>query len=388
MKKEMEGLTMVWFLCLVLFILLIILDYQIGRYLYTRYNNSQHYAASIDKVEVYAQGEELFRAMKDDIKKAKQSIDMQFFTIRNDKMSNEIYQLLIEKQLEGIRVRLLTDWAGSIKFRSKWLQQKLQMKKTNIPRLPFFYHMQQRNHRKVLVIDQCISYMGGFNLGDEYIGKDPQLGKWRDYHLRMTGTISNVLQDCFDNDWGEVSKVTTSGDVKVLSTEGHMLEEELLPYIKEAKQSIEIGSPYFVPTKRLDEALEDALNRGVKVTILYPAKTDHLIAKAAALPYLKKMKEAGATIYLYHNGFFHGKVFFFDQKICDVGTANFDRRSMQLNQELNLLVTNDHPMYQKLRKTFDIDLRDSHEMSLKWVKHQPMHMKLLSVVSIFFRGLI
>ncbi|MGP4038931.1 phospholipase D-like domain-containing protein [Gracilibacillus sp. D59] len=376
---------MLWII--ILLILLLMIDFQVGRFLVSKRNNSQSWQTTTEEVELFAEGNSLFEAMIADIEKATESIDIQFFIIRNDRISNQFYTLLARKHAEGVRVRLLTDWVGSFKFRKKWLNQKFFVRKTNPPRFPFFYHLQQRNHRKVLVIDQRISYFGGFNLGDEYVGKDVKLGKWRDYHLRMIGKIGEVMQESFTNDWGFTNKgqIPQTGDIEVLSTEGEVLEKELLDYIENAKETIEIGSPYFIPTRKLAQALMDALARGVDVTILVPEKADHIIAKAAALPYFRKMKEHGATIYLYVDGFFHGKVLFFDRKICDAGTANFDRRSLQLNQELNLIVGHEHPIYHVMRKTFDFDISTSKRMTDTWLNHQPLYLKILSWISIPFR---
>jgi cardiolipin synthase A/B len=369
------------------FILLLIIDFQLGRFLVSHRNKSQNWRTTTKEVELFADGNSLFEAMLSDIEKATESIDMQFFIIRNDRISNQFYTLLARKHAEGVRVRLLADWVGSFNFRKKWLDQKFFMRKMNPPRFPFFYHLQQRNHRKVLVIDQKISYIGGFNLGNEYVGKDVKLGRWRDYHLRMAGGISEVLQNSFAIDWGETntSQNAQTGDVQVLATEGDVLEKALLAYIKKANRSIEIGSPYFVPTRQLAKALIAALVRGVEVTILIPEKADHIVAKAAALPYLRKLKEHGATIHLYVDGFFHAKVIFFDRKTCDVGTANFDRRSLQLNQELNLIISHEHPIYQKMRKAYDADISNSKLMTDTWLTHQPLYLRILSWVSIPFR---
>ncbi len=385
-NKEMrETKYMLWII--ILFILLLIIDFQLGRFLVSKGNKSQSWRTTAEEVELFADGNSLFEAMLSDIEKATESIDIQFFIIRNDRISNQFYTLLARKHEEGVRVRLLADWMGSFKFREKWLDQKFFMRKMNPPRIPFFYHLQQRNHRKVLVIDQKISYFGGFNLGNEYVGKDVLLGKWRDYHFRMVGEIGEVLQESFAIDWGETNKgqISQTGDVKVLATEGDVLEKKLLHYMENTKESIEIGSPYFIPTRKLKQALIDALARGVDVTIMVPDKPDHIIAKAAALPYLRKMKEHGATIYLYVDGFFHAKVLFFDRKTCDAGTANFDRRSLQLNQELNLIVSHEHPIYQEIRKAFEADIKTSKKITDTWLNHHPLYIRTLSWISFPFR---
>ncbi|UOQ87474.1 phospholipase D-like domain-containing protein [Gracilibacillus salinarum] len=384
------GIDMLWIFLIIILLLLIWIDFLIGNYLVSIHNKSQHIRSRADKVDVFTTGDALFDAMLTDIENARHSIDIQFFIIRNDRISNQFYSLLANKQADGVQVRFMADWAGSIAFRSKWVSDKFPFLKTNKPRIPLFYRIQQRNHRKLMIIDEQISYIGGFNLGDDYLGKNIELGNWRDYHLRLEGEISEVFQQCFAIDWGEKieQKRTHDGDLQILSTEGNVLEKEIVRFIKESSESIEIGSPYFIPTKKMELALHHAIKRGVKITILFPDKADHILTKAAALPYLEKMQHAGASIYLYTDGFFHGKVLFFDGKMCDFGTANFDRRSVELNQEINIIATNSHPLYDKMRTAFDADIQSSKKMSEHWIKHQPMYLKLLAKVVVPIRKLL
>lgn len=369
---------MIW---LVLVVILICLDWIIGRWFQFQKNQSQSWMTTIQESDVYIDGNSLFSAIYQDIEQATKRIDIQFFIIRNDKVSNRLYALLARKQSEGVQVRLLTDWIGSIRFRSKWLKHKMAFRKTNPPAFPFLYRLQQRNHRKTLIIDDNIAYVGGFNLGDEYLGKDLQLGAWRDYHVRVTGEIVKVLQTAFTIDWEQQIQDTmhaNNGDVEVLTTEGYTFEKRLLHYIHHCQHSIEIGSPYFIPSSKVKKALLDALNRGVKVTILYPDKADHLLTKAASLSYLKQLKSHHATIRLYKKGFFHGKVIFIDEETCIFGTSNFDRRSCELNQELNFIFTCQQPLYAKLNQAFWQDVSISKPLTDGWLQHQPVHLRLLS----------
>ncbi|SHM63063.1 phospholipase D-like domain-containing protein [Gracilibacillus kekensis] len=375
-------------------ILLCVIDFQIGKWLMGKRNKSTSWVTSTDQVDVFTSGDRLFDQMLIDMENAKYSIDIQFFIIRNDRISNQFYSLLVRKQNEGVKVKVMTDWVGSLKFRSKWLKDKVSFRKMNRPVFPFFYHLQQRNHRKVLVVDKTISYIGGFNLGDEYVGKDKKLGKWQDYHLRLTGDITAVLQRSFNLDWDPQTQTLDRTDlqekegVKVLATEGDVLENEILGLISQSKESIDIGSPYFIPTKQIEKALIKALKRGVTLTVVVPDKADHLLTKAAALAYFNKMKKHGANIYLYKDGFFHGKVMFFDKAICDIGTANFDRRSLCLNQELNIVVTKEHDIFQEMMRIYEKDLSISKKMTDGWLKHQPVYLKLLMWLTIPFRSLL
>ncbi|GAE92539.1 cardiolipin synthetase [Gracilibacillus boraciitolerans JCM 21714] len=183
-------------------IILLILDFQLGKLLIAKQNKSKTWLTNADQVTSFTAGDALFESMLTDMEKARNSIDLQFFIIRNDRIGNQFYSLLDKKQQEGVKVRVMTDWVGSFRFRGKWLKDKVLFRKSNPPIFPFFYHLQQRNHRKVLMIDEAISYVGGFNLGNEYVGKDNKLGMWRDYHLRFTGAITHVLKESFDIDWG------------------------------------------------------------------------------------------------------------------------------------------------------------------------------------------
>ncbi|WP_058308724.1 phospholipase D-like domain-containing protein [Gracilibacillus massiliensis] len=375
-------------------ILLLIIDFQIGKWLIAKRNKSNTWLTNTDQVDVFTSGDRLFEQMLIDIEAAKYSIDMQFFIIRNDRISNQIYSLLVRKQNEGVKVRVMADWVGSLRFRNKWLKDKVSFRKMNRPTFPFFYHLQQRNHRKVLIVDENVSYIGGFNLGDEYVGKDKKLGRWQDYHLRLTGDIIEVLQSSFNLDWDSQAQTLDrtdtqkNADVKVLSTEGNVLEDEILRLISQTKESIEIGSPYFIPTRKIEKALIVALKRGVTLTVVVPDKADHLLTKASALAYFKKMKKYGADIYLYKDGFFHGKVLFFDQAICDFGTANFDRRSLSLNQELNIIVMKEHAIFHEMQSIFRKDLSISKKMTDGWIKHQPVLLRLLMWLTMPFRSLL
>ncbi|WP_066188141.1 MULTISPECIES: phospholipase D-like domain-containing protein [Gracilibacillus] len=379
---------MLWILLL---LLLIWLDFQLGKRLAAGQNHSKSWQTSIKDVEVFTTGNNLFKAICADIEQAKHTIDIQFFIIRNDRLSNQVYSLLARKQAEGVKVRFLTDWGGSIRFRKKWLQDKFAFQKRNGPAFPLFYHLQRRNHRKVLVVDGQIGYAGGFNLGDEYLGKDLALGKWRDYHIRVTGDIVDVLQESFLNDWkkdSEHAMVSDHGDIEVLASESTTLEQLLLHYIENSEHSIDIGSPYFIPSRMIEKALTTALQRGVQLTILIPDKADHPLTKAAALPYLRRMAQQGAIIRLYKDGFFHGKVIFIDEQFCLTGTANFDRRSWQLNQELNIIAPSTSSLYDKLYHAFWQDVLISKSLTKGWLKHQPLYLRLLAWLTVPIRGLL
>lgn len=385
-KRSIHMILIIIIALLILFYL----DYQLGVYLTKKTNKSEQWLSYSDHISIYTDGTSLYEQLCKDIEHAKHSIDIQFYIIRQDKISNRLYALLSQKQDEGVEVRFLTDWVGSFFFRKKWLQDRFAFKKANRPKAPFFYHLQKRNHRKVVVIDKEIAYCGGFNLGDEYLGRDLHLGKWRDYHVRLTGDVAYLFHHVFTEDWNKSKVVipspTLEGDlIRIVRNEGGSLEESIVHLIRRATNQIEIGSPYFIPTKRVLTELFHALDRGVHVKIVIPEKADHLLTKAGALSFLTKMNNKGAQIFLYMDGFFHGKVLFIDDHFCDIGTSNFDQRSFRLNEELNMIVDNSHPIYQKMREVYDADLVQCKEMTEQWIRHQPLWMRLLGFISPLFR---
>ncbi|ENH96154.1 phospholipase D/transphosphatidylase [Gracilibacillus halophilus YIM-C55.5] len=387
---------------IVFLIIFIYIDFRLGMLLYRKRDRSFIATSDHSDVTLYASGEPLFRQMKRDLRKANQTIDMQFYTIRNDKISQQLYQVLDEKHKEGITIRMLVDWAGSFSFSKKWVNDRFTLKKTNQPSFPWLFSLQQRNHRKLTIIDDDISYLGGFNVGDEYIDKDNKLGTWRDYHLRIRGPLTQHLQHSFYRDWKEANEQQHATDIHqqlqtclyqedpliVLSTDGHQLEEAFLILLQQANDSIVIGSPYFIPTKRVLQALFSAIHRGVAVTVIIPEKGDHLLTKAGAFPFLQQMLDVGADVYLYLKGFFHGKVCMIDDKFCDIGTANFDQRSLLLNQEINLIVKRSHPLFADIERVIKHDMANSKRLTNQWLKQQPLFMKLLSKLTALFRPLL
>lgn len=319
--------------------------------------------------------------MFEEFSNTKKHIHVLFYICKNDPISQEFLNILMEKAKNGVEVRLLLDWAGSLKIkRSKIKELKdagVHFSFSNLPKAPtFFYTSQTRNHRKITVIDGKIGYMGGYNVGKEYIDLDPKLTPWRDYHLKLKGEGVEDLQRQFLLDWSEASKTNLlqneiyfpklmKGEVchKIISTEGFLLEETFSDLIHQAKKSIIIGSPYFIPSKKLLNDLILALRRGVTLTLIVPYHSDHLLVKEASFPYLRQILSNGAKVYQYKKGFYHAKVFMIDEEVCDLGTANFDNRSLFLNHEINCFI---HEK-KTLNEVFEIlkqDIQHSQELRL------------------------
>jgi cardiolipin synthase len=319
-----------------------------------------------NSVDSYVDGEEKFKALIDDIKKAKHHVHICYYIFRSDKLGTAIVDALEERAKNGVEVRVLFDliggrtiekgffdqlkaYGGQIEeaFGSRFLLQNIRLN--------------YRNHRKIAVIDGEVGYVGGFNVGDDYLGEYEHMGYWRDTHLRMEGSAVHQLQQRFIIDWNASRKtelisyestyfptMRLKGDklVQIVSSgpdsEDEAIKKGYLKMISIATQSIYIQSPYFIPDDAIKEALQVALLSGVKVRIMIPNKPDHPFVYQATLSYAEEMMNMGAEIYTYDKGFLHAKVLIIDDEITSVGTANFDIRSFKLNFEVNAFVYDDN----------------------------------------------
>ncbi|MES5867059.1 cardiolipin synthase [Bacillus cereus group sp. RP32] len=326
------------------------IDVEMGKKMASEYELGQ---VRLGEFQLYTNGEELYKKLFEDIRNAEKYVYIHFYIVGKDEISKEFLQLLEKKATSGVEVKLSVDRIGGYKLKKKIIHQLksngVQFTFSKKPKLKhLFYSLHQRNHRRIVTIDGKVSYVGGFNIGKEYLGQNPKFGPWRDYHVRVKGNGATDMERKFATDWeedtGEKTPIHESlpaiGNVKYqyLFSDGKGLWEKYGALLKQAKTSLIIATPYFVPSKEMMKELKDALNRGVNVKILVPFKSDAVLLKQAAYPYLKDMLHAGAEIYQYQNGFFHGKVTIIDGEIVDIGTANFDNRSFYLNTESNCII--------------------------------------------------
>lgn len=331
---------------------------------------------------LYTYGQDLYDALFTDIQQARHHVHVLFFIVKNDKISREFLKLLIDKAQEGIEVRLLLDQLGS-HYLSNEAIRSLQKHGVSFSfchkvKFPFlFFSANQRNHRKITVVDGKVGYIGGFNIGEEYLGHNQKLGLWRDYHLRLTGEGVQDLQKQFLHDWFDDTNqnlLDTSlyfpklqpGTIQhqFIPTDGAYLQHTFLHLIENTKEELFIGTPYFIPGKKIMSALLQARKRGVQITILVPEKADHALVREAKFPYCRKLIQAGCNIYAFQQGFFHAKVIIADDYICDIGTANFDMRSIYINHEINCLLYDKH-FIQTVKNRFHKDLENASLLSFK-----------------------
>lgn len=314
-------------------------------------------------VDIFIDGNDKFDALKEDLRGAEHFIHMEYYIVKNDVLFNQIKDILIEKAAQGVEVRLLFDAMGcrSVKH-SYWKELNRQGVKTAEFFPALFRRLQlrinYRNHRKIVVVDNRVAYVGGFNIGKEYIGLDKKFGHWRDTHLRIQGSGVAGLQIRFILDWNYAARENLLQNTKVflptvpgerdfcemqIISSGpdnaiEQIRDNYLRLITKAKKSIYIQSPYFIPDEAIFNALLIAIRSGIEVNVMIPSIPDHPFVYWATYSYIGDLVMAGANCYTYENGFLHSKGMVVDGKVLCYGTANMDIRSFALNFEVNATI--------------------------------------------------
>lgn len=318
-------------------------------------------------IDIFTDGNELYDTIIEDLEKARWFIHIQYYIIRDDILFERMREVLERKCKEGVEVRILYDAMGcrtvSRKFWSKLQGQGMEVAEF-FPALLRRFHlrMNYRNHRKLLIVDNEVAYVGGFNIGREYVDLDEKLGHWRDTQLRICGTATLNLQVQFMQDWNYASGKNLFGESKyyleaaygkrdackmqiIASGPDHreqIIRDNYLYLIYKAQKSIYIQTPYFIPDEAVAQALRIAVLSGVEVNIMIPCKPDHMFVYWATYSYVGELVMVGANCYTYDNGFLHAKGMIVDNEVFCYGTANLDIRSFALNFEVNATVYDAH----------------------------------------------
>jgi cardiolipin synthase len=310
-----------------------------------------------NRVKLLKDGQATFESIFAGFDQAQEYILAQFFIIEEDGLGLEFQRRLIERAEAGVRVYLLFDEVGCIGLSRGYIAK---LRAAGVLVRPFHtrrglrnrFQINFRNHRKVVVIDGRVAFVGGLNVGDEYLGLDPDLGPWRDTHARYEGPVATCVQLSFVEDWYWASRAIPelnwdpepcsgvgtdilalpSGPADALDTAGLFYVHA----INSAQQRVWISSPYFVPDDRVLGALQLAALRGVDVRILLPQKADHYPIYLSSFAYIRPLVDVGVKIYRYQPGFLHQKVLLVDDQVGVVGTANLDNRSFRLNFEITM----------------------------------------------------
>lgn len=357
-------------------------------------------------VTIFTDGQEKFSNLIKDIRNAKHFIHLQYYIIKNDRLGNEVLSELSKKAKEGVKVRVLYDELGS---RGLTLSNKALVALRNAGGevevfFPSKFHLinlrlNYRNHRKLVIIDGNIGYVGGFNVGDEYLGLNPKFGYWRDTHLRITGSAVYSMQIRFILDWNQAShrhdisyepslfpkykrtgkvgmQIVTSGP----DSEWEQIKQGYIKLILSAKKTILMQTPYFIPDTSLLDALRIACLTGKDVKIMIPNKPDHMFVYWATYSHIGFLLEAGAKVYIYDNGFIHAKMIVIDEEVSSVGTANIDVRSFRLNFEVNAFIYSNE-VSKKLSEAFSQDLKLSRQLTLEDYQRRSLEIRFKESVS-------
>lgn len=331
-------------------------------------------------IQIFTDGREKFESLLDDIRSAKKYIHIQYYIIKNDILWSRIERELCEKASQGVEIRILYD---SIGCRSMTKKDWERLRACGILTAEFFpailgklqLRINYRNHRKIVVIDGEIGYVGGFNVGKEYISLDRRFGYWRDTHLRIEGGAVFSLAVRFALDWNYAARENlflrgelftyaherTRGrePVQIISSgpdsKTKTVHDNYLRLIHSAKDHVYITTPYFIPDDSILDALKIAARSGIDVRIMVPCKPDHPFVYWATYSYIGDMIDAGARCYVYDPGFLHAKTLMVDGMVCCVGTANMDMRSFGLNFEVNAVVYSER-ITSDLERTFELDM--------------------------------
>ena len=364
-----------------------------------------------NSLDIFTDGNNKFDALIEDIKNAEKYIHLEYYIIKQDYLFLNTAKELIKKADEGVEIRIMFDGMGG-RFMSKKILDNL--KSHGIKLGVFFpatlgrinFRINYRNHRKIAVIDGKIGYVGGFNIGKEYVDGSKKFGHWRDTHLRIVGEAVNGLELRFGLDWKYATKediflndkyftqlddmdfVPEEGDnilrMQIISSgpdsETKLIRDNYIEIINHAKDHVYIHTPYFIPDEAFISALNIAARSGVDVRLMIPCMPDHMFVYSATLSWAGTLLEAGGKVYTYEKGFLHAKSVMADGKVACVGTANMEIRSFELNFEVNAMIY-DEDIAIELEDNFMRDIYDSKEYTLSMYKNRSLIQRVKEQVS-------
>ncbi|UHA75620.1 cardiolipin synthase [Paenibacillus sp. 481] len=331
------------------------------------------------ETRILTNGEETFTELLAELKKARHHIHMEYYIYRDDEIGRSIKHILMEKALSGVEVRFMYDAVGSMQLPKSFLHDLraagVEVQAFGAVKFPLLSsRVNYRNHRKIVIVDGDVGFMGGLNVGDEYLSRNKTYGFWRDTHMIVRGEAVQSLQIIFLQDWSHVTGSTlygaqyllpqpveaTGGAVQIIASgpdhEFSTMKNVFFSMLTSAKRSIWIATPYFIPDDDIFTALKVASLSGVDVRLLFPAKPDKWLPFLASHSYFPSLINAGVRIYEYEKGFLHSKIIIIDGEVATIGTANMDMRSFHLNFEVNALLVHTESV-NCLRDDFERDLQ-------------------------------
>lgn len=350
------------------------------------------------ELELLADGKATFDAILSAIDEAQTYVLIQYYTVRDDEIGQRFSAAMKRARIRGVNVYFLYDEVGSYELTSSY---KKELIATGVQLAPFSgtrsllgrFRINFRNHRKIVLIDGRQAFIGGLNVGDEYLGKSGQFSHWRDTHLKIKGPAILGLQMSFLEDWAfgiaddaalpevDWQAVERSGQHEALIVSTGPADEvetcglTFTHAIECAQERLWIASPYFVPDPRVLSSLQLAAMRGVDVRILLPRRTDNPIFRFVPYAYFPDVERVGAKVYLYEPGFMHQKVLLVDDDYASVGTANLDNRSFRLNFE-TLCVVRSTEFADEVALMLETDFGASTELTAEDINNQPWYFDL------------
>ncbi len=367
-----------------------------------------------NSVKLLINGEETYQAMIKAIEEAKDYVLLQFYIIKNDHVGETFRQLLTEKMQQGVRVYFLYDGLGSFALSSRYIQE---LREAGAHVTAFnerkgvgkYLHINFRNHRKILIVDGLKAFVGGLNLGLEYLGEDKNMGYWRDTHVELEGPSVQATQSIFAKDWywsiGHVPELNwqiqtarslcvfkegpandkTPCDQKVMILDTGPADQKPVcslfycAMINQAKERLWIATPYFVPDAEIINALKNAALRGVDVRLILPEKYDHYYVYLTSFAYYRELQGYQIKIYRYTKGFSHQKVILVDDSLSGIGTVNLDNRSIHLNFEVMAYVA-EQTFNQQVAEMLEYDMNNCYLDDLDDFEKRPFWFKAVSRV--------
>ena len=356
-------------------------------------------------VRLYNEGWQKFADLLEAIEKAETYIHLEYYIVHQGELWDRIKTALVQKANAGVEVRLLVDSIGCRRVQRREWEELRQMGIQVAEFFPalfgkFHLRMNYRNHRKIVVIDGRVGFVGGMNIGQEYLGEDEKFGRWRDLHIRIEGAAVTSLAVRFVLDWNYAAKENLflkehlfqlpeyrengKEPMQIISSgpdsRRPKIQNNYLKLIHMAQKSIYIQTPYFIPDDAIKEALMVEVKSGVQVNIMIPCKPDHPFVYWATYSYIGELVEAGANCYVYEDGFLHAKCVSVDGLCCCLGTANMDIRSFSLNFEVNAVIYSEE-IAGKLERRFQEDVLKCKKITNELYASRSMEIRVKEQVS-------
>lgn len=382
-------------------------------------NNSDSPIFINNEITIFKNGVEKFSKLKEELLKARHHIHLEYYIVKSDGIGNEIKKTLIQQAKKGVKIRFIIDRVGAAKLKKNYITE---LKNAGVDVVIYSYFLapllklintqiNYRNHRKIAIIDGKVGFLGGINIGDEYLGKG-KLGYWRDTHIMVKGDFVMGLQAVFLDDFMTIqqannnysfydhefnkyfptTKISNNTAMQLVKSgpdsEFPAIMQGILKMITMATERIYITTPYFVPSESIMDVLRVAALGGVDIRIIFPERADHFTVNTASKTYLGELMRCGVKVYFYDkNSFVHAKTMTIDGKICTLGTANMDRRSFELNYEINTVIYNEE-ITEELENLFLEDLKDCREFSIAEYDETSKINKLIEGVTRIFSSLL